>query len=365
MSEAICFSGDCVKAQISEILRSWGFSEEQVESSSSVMVEADLNGIDSHGIAMLIYYEGLIKEGKLNPHAEIVVEDKSPAVAVIDGGGGLGHAVSLKAIDLAIQKAKSVGVGVVSVRHSDHFGAAGYYAARAAKAGMVSLITSNGFTRCVVPAGGAVPMFSTNPVAFGAPVENDDPLTFDIATSTASIGKVNLAWLAGKAIPKGWVVDGDGIYVTDSAEARDIIYNRPEGGLTPLGGTPEMSAHKGYGICTMVEVLSAILSGATAAPIQELRDPDERATDTGHFFLVLDPAFFVGTALFSHTQKQMIDALRSSKPSDDARPVLVPGDIEWRTHRKRSESGIPLSTSLVEKISALAERYGAEFKLAH
>jgi len=358
MSDMHRFPAETLRAQVVAVLSAWGFTAEHAEASAHVMIEADLNGIDSHGITMLLYYEGLVRAGALNPAPQVRVLRESPATALMEGDRGLGHQVSLKAMDLACDKAAAVGVGAVAVRRSDHFGAAGVYAARAARRGMVSLITSNGFTRCVVPAGGAKPMFSTNPVAFGAPARANPPMMFDIATSTASIGKVNLAWLAGRPIPPGWVVDGAGQPVTDPERARVIIYDTGEGGLTPLGGTAEMSAHKGYGICTMIEVLSALLSGATAAPFQTSREAGAQGTDTGHFFLALNPNAFRPLEDFHAEMDRLIDTLRATPPADPARPVMVPGDIEWRTHARRTQSGIPLTDRLYAELRNLSARAG-------
>lgn len=357
------FPALAVHAQIVDVLRAWGSSAERAEASANVMVEADLNGIDSHGIAMLLYYEGLVRVGALNPTPTVTVVRETAAAAVIDADRGLGHGPSLLAIDLACDKAEAVGVGAVAVRRSDHFGAAGVYAARAARRGMVSLITSNGFTRCVVPAGGARPMFSTNPIAFGAPARRNPPLTFDVATPTASIGKVNMAYFAGKQIPPGWVVDGAGRPVTDAARARVIIYDTGEGGLTPLGGTPEMSAHKGYGIVTMIEVLSALLGGATAAPFHPSRTPGPEGTDTGHFFLALNPAAFRPLDAFHDDMDRLIEALRATPPADPALPVQVPGDIEWRTRAVREVDGIPLERKLLGDLAALCERAAIDIRL--
>lgn len=364
MHQNPAFTAHAVSDQIVAVLRAWGWTTEHAQASATVMVEADLNGIDSHGIAMLLYYEGLVQAGALNPTPAIVVERESPATALIDADRALGHGPSLRAIDLACDKAESVGVGAVAVRRSDHFGAAGVYAARAARRGLVSLVTSNGFTRCVVPAGGARPMFSTNPIAFGAPARRNPPLTFDIATPTASIGKVNLAHFAGKAIPPGWVVDGAGQPVTDATQARVIIYDTGEGGLTPLGGTAEMSAHKGYGIVAMIEVLSALLGGATAAPFHESRTPGPNGTDTGHFFLALNPAAFRTLDAFHDDMDRLIDALRATPPADPERPVLVPGDIEWRTRATRESKGIPIGRTLLDELAKLCTRAGAPFLLS-
>lgn len=352
-----------LNAQVRAVLSAWGMTEAVAEASAAVMTEADLNGVDSHGIAMLLYYEGLIRDGALALRPEPRIVRDSPASALVDGGGGLGHRAALMAIDLACEKAKTVGVGAIAVCRSDHFGAAGVYATRAARRGFVSLVTSNGFTRCVVPAGGARPMFSTNPIAFAAPARRNRPLLLDIATPTSSIGKVNLAWLNGKTLPPGWVVDGAGRPVTDPAQARTIIYDTGEGGLTPLGGTPEMSAHKGYGLVTMIEVMSALLSGAQAAPLQSAQTAGPEGTNTGHFFLAIDPATFRPPGEFESDMDAMIDALRATPPADSAHPVMSPGDIEWRTRDERTGAGIPIPRKLRDELRTLCGRAGAHFLL--
>ncbi len=352
-----------ISEQIVATLSAWGMSAEQALGSAQIMLEADLNGIDSHGIAILIYYEGLFKNGAINPRPNIRIERETPATALIDADGALGHSVSIQAMDLACDKAEQLGVGMVTVRRSDHYGAAGCFVARAAARGMVSLALSNGFTRCVVPAGGSAPMFSTNPIAFGAPAKRNKPFMFDVATSTASIGKVNLAWLAGKPIPAGWVVGADGEPVTDAARARVIIYESGEGGLTPLGGSAEMSVHKGYGLNAMVEILAAVLPGAMPAPLQGMRPREGTRTNTGHCFMAISPAAFRDIDDFHRDMDDMMDTLRASRPFSPERPVMVPGDIEWRTHDVRMQEGVPLSRSLLEKIEALALRANSPYVL--
>jgi len=362
-SNSIAVAPELIVRQIVATLTGWGMREEHARGSAEIMVEADLNGIDSHGIAILLYYEGLFQTGAINLNPNIRIERETAATALIDADGSLGHSVSVQAINLACDKAEKLGVGIVTVRRSDHYGAAGCYVARAAARGMVSLAFSNGFTRCVVPAGGSSPMFSTNPIAFGAPAKRNNPFIFDVATSTASIGKVNLAWLAGKSIPAGWVVGTDGAPVTDAAKARVIIYETGDGGLTPLGGTPEMSVHKGYGLNAMVEILSALLPGAMPAPLQHLRPHCGARTDTGHCFIVISPQAFRDLVAFHTDMDDMMDALRTSRPFSADRPVMVPGDIEWKTRELRSVDGVPLGRSLLEKLLSLSARAGSPYLL--
>ena len=172
-------------------------------------------------------------------------------------------------------------------------------------------------------------MFSTSPLAFGAPARRNPALMSDIAASTTSIGKVNLAWLAGEPIPAG--------------RARVIIYDTGEGGLKPPGGTTEMSARKGSGICTMTEVFSALLGGATTAPLQTARAPGSDGTDTDHVFKALNPDALRPLEEFHDDMDQLIDALRTAPSADPERPVIVPGDLEWKTRRARRWAGFARS----------------------
>ena len=360
---ARCVAASTVHDQILAVLTAWGMARDLAAQSAEAMAAADLHGIDSHGIATLIYYEGLIQSGAINLSPEIRVVAETPATALIDADGALGHGVARRAMTLACDKADALGIGAVAVLRSDHYGAAGTYVAQAADRGLIGLCVSNGFTRCVVPAGGRTPMFSTNPIAFGAPGRRNRPFMFDIATSTAAIGKVNLAWLAGKELPAGWVVDETGAPVTDAARARELVYAARAGGLTPLGGTAEMGAHKGYGIIAMIEILAAVLPGAMVAPLQHLRPRDGTRTDTGHFFLAINPAAFRPAEEFRNDLDDMMDALRATPSANPANPVQVPGDREWATRVQREITGIPLGSKLIGQIEAIAERAGAPFLL--
>ena len=358
--EPVRVSADVLARQIEAIFRGWGLAEEVIGPSVEIMVETDLSGIDSHGVALLLYYEELWRHGDLNPRPNIRVVRETPVTALIDGDGSLGYAVALRAMDLACDKAEAMGVGLVVARRSDHYGAAGAYVARAARRGLLAMTMTNGWTRCVVPSGATRPMFSTNPLGFAAPATAHPPFMFDVSTSTASIGKVNLAWLANRPIPEGWVVDGQGRPVTDAATARDIIYNQPEGGLTPLGSLPELSAHKGYGLSAMVEILSALLPGATVAPIQEQRAHGLKGTDTGHFFLAVDPKAFREAGEFEAELDRMIDALHACPPADPDHPVEVHGDRESTIRAQRMRDGIPVPPKLRDNLRRIARECGAE-----
>jgi LDH2 family malate/lactate/ureidoglycolate dehydrogenase len=338
--------------QIATILSAWGMPKEQVEVTARVMVAADLRGIDSHGIATIPLYADFRGWGKINFNPEIKTVRESPVTALIDAGGGLGHYPGVRAMDLAIQKCAATGVGVVTVRNSNHYGAAGIYALQAAERGFIGISTTNVWRPGVVPTHGMTPMFGTNPIAFAAPARRNPPFCLDMATSTVAIGKIKLAALLGKPIREGWACDDQGKYVTDSEIAMKHL------SLTPLGGTPEMSSHKGYGLAAMVEILSAMLPGACYAPIRFRDHPDAERYNVGQFYLALDPKAFREEGEFENDLDDMIDALRATTPVDPAQPVQVAGDQENRAYADRTTNGIPVSEELIQKVNQIAKACG-------
>ncbi|KRF08673.1 malate dehydrogenase [Arthrobacter sp. Soil782] len=354
------YSAGTVRQQILAVLSAWGMASERAEITAEVMVDTDLAGIDSHGISMLPMYQRLIDAGKLDARAEAVIEREGASTAVVDGGHNLGHSAMVTAMRLAVSKARETGVGVVTVRRSHHFGAAGYYARIAAEAGQIGLVTSTTPTKTVVPTRGSRPVLGTNPLAFAAPSANTaEPFLLDMSTSTVAMNKVKVYDYLDKPLPAGWVLDGAGRPVTDSHAGYSQLRDQQEGGLSPLGGTEQLSSHKGYGLALMVQILAGALAGATFAPLREPSDPN----DIGHFCLVIDPAFFGAPEQFAGSVSQIVDLLRAEPPAAADRPVLVPGDIERTVRTERLESGIPLSDGLVEHIRDICDQNEAPFHL--
>lgn len=349
-----------VREQILAILHAWGMAPERAAITAEVMVDTDLIGIDSHGISMLPMYQRLIDAGKLDTRAEAVISRESPATATIDGGHNLGHSAMVTAMQLATSKARETGVGVVTVRRSHHFGAAGYYARIAVDSGQLGLVTSTTPTRTVVPTRGSRPVLGTNPLAFAAPSANaDEPFLLDMSTSTVAMNKVKVYDYLNKPLPAGWVLDGLAQPVTDSHAAHSQLREQAQGGLSPLGGTEQLSSHKGYGLAVMVQILAGALAGATFAPLREPEDPN----DIGHFCLAIDPGFFGEPEAFTASVSQIVDTLRAEPPAAPDRPVLVAGDIERTTRVERLRDGIPVSDGLVEHIREICTQNEAPFHL--
>ncbi|MFC3127364.1 Ldh family oxidoreductase [Pseudoroseomonas globiformis] len=356
-------SADQVRQQILAILRLWGMPETLALPTAEAMVETDLMGVDSHGISMLMMYERLRQDGRIDLQAAPRILVDLPSLALVDGGANLGHPVAATAMDLACDKAGAGGMGAVAVRNSHHFGAAGHYARLAARRGMVALITSSARTVLMVPPRGAMPMLGSNPIAFAAPMTDGPPFVLDMATSTVAANKVKVYELNGKPVPPGWVTDERGTPVTDATAAMEVIFRRPGGGVTPLGGAEITGGHKGYGLGMMVQILSATLSGAAFAPLRDGPPRDGEPDDIGHFFLALDPRALRPEGGFEEDVAAMAAAMRASAPADPCRPVLVPGDPEEAEREQRLRIGIPIPETLAVLVRGICERCRAPYLL--
>ena len=343
-----------VHRQIVEILAAWGMRPADAAAAAQVMTETDLKGIDSHGLACLPRYAASHRSGALDVTAEERIVRESASTALVDARQGLGHPVSIRAMELAIEKALAHDVGVVSVFNSHHFGAAGHYAEMAAKRGLIGLVACSTRSITMVPTRGTRAVLGTNPIAFAAPAGRHPPVVLDMATTVAAANKVRVYARRGQPLPEGWVLDGQGRVVGDPAEAVKYVLERSEGGLNPVGGSGELGGHKGYGLGLMVHVLGGVLGGASFSPVRNL-DPDPAKPDNiGHYFQVLNPAAFRAPQDFHDDLDSVLDTLKAVPPADPALPVLVAGDPERATHAQRSREGIPVLPDLQRQVREIA-----------
>ena len=353
-------SADLLRKQLDGVFASWGMIESFRKLCAGQIVEADLMGIDSHGIGMLPMYEQYRMQGCLVVNPEVAVTCERHSVALIDAGHGMGHIAATKAMRLAMEKARSYGVGVVSVCRSNHFGAAGVYSNMARRDGLLGMAMTGTTQRSVVPTFGREPRFSTNPLAFAAPGAKTDGFSLDMATSTVALGKLMVAKRAGESIPAGWAVDEAGRPETDPGAALARVPKR----LTPLGGTRELGSHKGYGLAMMVEILASILSDSNIGGYSLETGERGEFIDVGHFFCAIDPAAFRGEAgAFESSLDRLVQYLRATPAVDPDRPVLVAGDPENAAYRERTELGIPITESLLGEIREVCRSCRAVFIL--
>jgi LDH2 family malate/lactate/ureidoglycolate dehydrogenase len=288
---------------------------------------------------------------------------EGPAFALIDADASLGHPVSVQAMTLAVDKCRDSGVAVVSVVNSHHFGAAGCYARLAADRGVIGMVTSSTRGVTMVPTFGAEPVMGTNPLAFAAPAQRNPPFQLDMATTTVAAGKVKVYKLNHRPVPPGWVVDERGEAITDPEQAFGYVFDRPEGGITPLGGPREVGGHKGYGLAVMVHILGGVLAGASFSPIRNRTQKPSDPHNIGHFFMAIDPRAFRAPGDFESDLDQVIDTLHGARRADPAQPVLVAGDPEMATRAERLRVGIPVPDDLVAQLRTVVGAADVPFVL--
>lgn len=357
------YPAERVRAQTSAVLEAWGMPPDDAGVTAGLMTEADLRGVDSHGISMLPSYERQIATGQMRPRAQVRIVRESPATALIDAGGGFGHPVSARAMGLAVDKCLQTGVAVVCVVNSSHFGAAGAYSSIASERGCIGMVTSATRGVLMVPTFAAEAVMGTNPLAFAAPAGRNPAFELDMATTTVAMNRVKVHKLTHMQLPEGWVVDGAGQDVTDPEQAMRLLDEESEGGLTPLGGDRGLGGHKGYGLAVMVHILGGVLSGASFSPVRNRTQKPGDPNDLGHFFLAIDPRAFRDEGEFERDLDEVVDVLHAARPSRLGRPVLVAGDPERATRQERLREGVPLPDDLVGLVRGIAERAGAPILL--
>jgi len=321
---------------ICRILQKEGFPEEDAKTVAEVLLAADIRGIDSHGVSRMGYYLVKLQGKTINTKPKISIVNENGACALVDGDDGMGPVVGKFSMKLAIEKAKKHGAGFVAVRRSNHYGIAGYYSMMALEHDMIGISTTNAVCM-VAPTFGAESMLGTNPISVAFPCGEEKPWVLDMATSTAPFGKLELAIRNQTGIPLGWVQDSEG-RPWDDPQAPS-----KGGALTPLGATPEMASHKGYGLAALVDVLSGILSGALYGPKQEgLVKPRSEPSNVGHFFGAIRLDGFRPPGEFKKTMDEMIRGLRGSKKAAGCDRIYTHGEKEFDQEEERMKHGIPL-----------------------
>ncbi len=349
MSATSRFSAESLIEFTATALARVGLSEEDARRGAEILVDADLMGIDSHGIAHLNAHRGYvpgIKTGIVNPRPQIRALRESTATALLDGDRGFGLTVGHFAMRLAMDKARNAGCGMVTVRNSRHFGAAGYYALMATTEDMIGMAMTNA-APWMVPTNAKRKMIGTNPIAVAAPAGSEQPFLCDLATTAVAMGKLEIAEREGKPIPPGWALD------ENAQGSVDISRVRRGGGLTPLGSSAMTSSYKGYALGQVVDLFCGVLSGAGFSMILE------RGTSAaGHFFGAWRVDAFRDAAEFKAMIDEMQRTFRTAEPAPGAERVLLPGQREFEARVERTKSGIPLHESVVKTLMDLAEELG-------
>lgn len=333
-----------------------GCDHEAATIASKALLAADLRGIDSHGIARLSGYVRLKEAGRVNAKANIRITHETPSTAVIDGDAGLGLVVAPFAMQVAIDKAKQVGTGWVSVKNSNHFGIAGCHAMMALEHDMIGMAMTNA-SALVAPTFSTERMLGTNPIAVAIPADKQPPFVADFATTTAANGKLEILQRKNQDTPGGWVQDQYGNTSNDA----NIL--KKQGSLLPLGSDREHGSHKGYALGSIVDIFSAVLSGASYGPWAPpfpsyIPMPDNMpGAGLGHFFGAMRIDAFRPAAEFKQHMDNWIERFRQAKPINENNKVLIPGDPERAMEATRIKEGIPLVEIVVNDLKDLGRKF--------
>lgn len=355
------YSADKIRKFTEKVFKSIGCSTKDAKLAADVLVNADLNGVDSHGVARLAGYVRLYDHGRLNPTPTIKIVHETPSTATIDGDRGLGLVVAPYAMKLAIKKAKKAGSGWISVQNSNHFGIAGYHASLALEQDMIGWAMTNA-APLVVPTFSREKLLGTNPIAVAVPAGQQPAFLADFATTAVAYGKMEILQRKGLNAPMGWVQDEWG-NPTDNANAV-----KEGGGLLPLGGDREHGSHKGYGLGAVVDIFSGVLSGANFGPwVPPFATAgfhgvaqEQVGKGTGHFLGAMRIDGFRPKEEFKSHMDTWIGRFRSAK-SVDGECVQIPGDQERKFKSERLLNGVPLNKKVVESLSELGERFKIQF----
>jgi LDH2 family malate/lactate/ureidoglycolate dehydrogenase len=333
-----------------------GVPETDARIAAEILISADLRGVDSHGLIRIsTYYGSRLRKGLIDPTPQIKVLAETPATLRLDGGAGLGQVVSHLAMTRCIAKAKEVGTALVTVRNSNHYGIAGYYAMMALEEGMIGISYTNA-QPLVAPTYGRTAVLGTNPIAVAVPAGKERPYVLDMATSIVPIGRVTVYQKSGRQIPEGWGIDKEGMVTTDPTAVLQ------GGALMPLGGVDIMRGYKGYGLAMLVDIFSGVLSGAATAT--SVGHPGANMpADVGHFFQAVRIDAIRPVDEFKAHMDEFIRELRSSPKATGQERIYIPGEKEFELAERNLRDGVPLMSEVVEMVQQAGNEIGVAFDL--
>ncbi len=343
---------------VKRVLMRLDVSGEDAEKVADNLVQSNLRGIDSHGVARTRRYVDGIKSGYIIAKARPEVVKETAVLANVDGKNGLGQVAGHLGMNLAIKKAKKEGMGFVTVFNSNHYGFAGYYPMMAVQENLMGVSMTNS-APLTVPTFGKNAIIGTNPIAVCAPTKRNKPWVMDFATSVVPRGKLEVYNRLGDKIPDGWATDEHGHITSNPAIVLNNLKDQLGGGILPLGGAGELyGGHKGYGLVVMVDIFCAILSGSNFGPhVVAKKAGKTNFPRVGHMFMALDPEHFVGLDKFKEDMDDYIDTLKNSEKAKGEERIYVHGEKEFEEHERREKEGLPLDAKTVESLVGLSKEY--------
>jgi LDH2 family malate/lactate/ureidoglycolate dehydrogenase len=341
------FDAGSLQAFCEEVFLSCGMAQEDAAIVADSLVQANLRGVESHGVARVGIYVKRLKMGLVNPRPNVEVVRESAGTLLVDGDNGMGQVVGVRAIDLGLDKARESGGVSVGVRRSNHYGAGAYYALRAVAQDMVAFAYSNA-PPTMAPWGGVDPYIGTNPYTYGVPAGEQRPIILDMATSIVARGKIILAAGRGDPIPDGWAIDKQGNPTTDAEEAL-------EGSVLPFGGP------KGYALSLMIDIMAGALTGAGFGPrVNSLYDNFDESQNVGTFFQLIDIGHFAEPETFKARIDRMIEEIKSSSKAAGTQEIFLPGEIEFEKEQQRLASGVPIEAATVAELREVGRACGVD-----
>lgn len=357
MAKFLLFRPDDLKAYMVSFFTKLSVPQADAETAAEVLLAADLRGVDSHGIIRLnTYYGDRLRKGLIDPLTPVAILNETPVSLALSAGNGMGQVVGKHAMTCAIDKARQSGMAMVTVRNSNHYGIAGYYAMMALPEDMIGISFTNS-QPLVAPTYGRTSILGTNPIAVAAPAGQERPYVLDMATSIVPIGRITVYQKAGKKIPEGWGVNSQG-EVTDDPSA--VLKG---GALMPLGGIDLMRGYKGYGLSMLVDIFSGVLSGAAYGT--KVAGPNvNRIADVGHFFGAIKIEAFRSIADFTRDMDGLIRMLKDAPKATGQERIYIHGEKEFERAELNAREGVPLLPEVVKMLQDSGNQVGLPFDLA-
>lgn len=355
MSKLI-FRAEDIKNYAVRFFMNYGVPEDDARIAADILVSADMRGVDSHGVIRLdTYYGSRLRAGLMNPITPLTVLRETPTTLALDAGAGLGQVAGYHAMQRAVEKAREIGLAMVTVRNSNHYGIAGYYAMMALPHDMIGISFTNS-QPLVAPTYGRSAILGTNPIAVAAPAGTNRPYVLDMATSIVPIGRVTVYQKAGKPIPEGWGVDSEGVITTDP---NAVLKG---GALLALGGSDIMRGYKGYGLSLLVDIFSGVLSGSSTG--KSVGYPGEnKPADVGHFFAAVKIEAFRDIVDFKRDMDNLLDQLKNAPKAAGQERIYIHGEKEFELYDRYQREGVPLMAEVVNGLRKTGEEVGLPFDL--
>ena len=358
MAEILRFRKEDLVDYATHYMEKLGVPGEDARIVSDVLVEADIRGVDSHGVIRIYsYYGNRLEKKYMDPVTPFKIISETDTTLLYDGGNGMGQVVSYRAMENCIKKAKKSNIAIATVRNSNHYGIAGYYAMMALKHDMIGISLTNS-QPLVAPTYGKTAIFGTNPISFAAPSYNEYPFVLDMATSVVPIGRIKVYEKKKEKIPLGWGIDDTGNLTDDPVK----VQSGGPGAVLPLGGIDIMRGYKGYGLAIMVEILCAALSGASH--LTDVGFPHEpKQCDVSHFFMAININAFRPVIDFKKQLDDIIKMLKDSPKAEGKDRIYIAGEKEFDTAEYNKKHGVPVIKPVIDELMQNGRRLGIPFQL--